>query len=136
MKLLSVQNVIRGKEFDLKLFAGPRCDSRQAEPDILIEDSSGNYLPLEVKYKSNPDRGDINQAITYGLACNSSKTVLVCYSEQVAIAGWQYMGTVGSRVELWVYHFYLESANIQVEEEEFVESITNMLQGRVTPNPS
>jgi hypothetical protein len=135
IELLGFQNVIRGKESGLKLFAGPKCDSRQAEPDILIEDSSGSCLPLEVKYKSNPDRGDINQAITYGLVCNSSKTVLVCYSEQAARAGWQYMGIVGSRVEVWVYRVYLGSTKIQFEEERFVGSIANMLHGKVAPEP-
>lgn len=115
----------------IPLFTGTNCDKRNAEPDIVIENASNTKLPLEVKYKEDPNRVDINQAVAYGVAYSSSRVVIVCYAETPNAKGWLYLGKVGGIVDVWVYRIDINSSNIEQEETRFVEDISNLLNGRL-----
>ena len=120
-------SVIHGKKDKKKLFTGDNADQREAEPDVVIELTNGEKYPIEIKYKSDPNRENINQAITYALAYNKSKAFLVCFTDKDQGSGWNYMGNVGNQIDLWVYHINLESLNIEQEEVNYTTEIDNKI---------
>lgn len=122
--------VQRGREESYPLFSGPGCDTRKAEPDLIIQDLHHQLL-LEVKYKEKPNRQDINQAITYALAYNSERVVLLCFWDSGQRRGWQFLGLVGNKIAVWVYRIDLNSADIEAEESLFVHAVADMIRGEI-----
>ena len=133
MNSQSLGTATRGKEDNKSLFAGPNCDKRHAEPDIIIRDHQGNQLPIEVKYKPKPNRQDINQAVTYAVAYEVNRTVILCYARQDDLAGWHFLGIVGGNVNVWIYRINIDSENIETEETKFVSHINQMLRNEIDP---
>jgi 5-methylcytosine-specific restriction enzyme subunit McrC len=133
MNSQSLGSATRGKEDNKSLFSGPNCDKRHAEPDIIIRDHQGNQLPIEVKYKSKPNRQDINQAVTYAIAYEVDRTLILCYARQDDLAGWHFLGTVGGDVNVWIYRINIASADIEAEETKFVSCVNQMLRNEIDP---
>lgn len=125
--------LIRADDGKKPMFDDPSWDPREAEPDIVIESSTGVRVPVEVKYKDNPSRTDINQAIVYALAYRSRNAILLCYSSQAVSQGWEFSGTIGGRVDVWTYRLDLENSNLDVVEHRFVQDMRTLLDGDVTP---
>lgn len=86
---------------------------------------------MEVEYKKKPSRDDINQAVTYAVRFDSSRVVLLCFSESLYDSGWQFVGVIGGQITVWVYRIYLDSTDIEVEEHRYVDAMNEMLCGRV-----
>lgn len=124
-------SVAHGKDEDHNLFTGPDHDKRRAEPDILIERDDGQQLVVDVKYKNKPKREDINQAVTYAIRFDCSRVVLLCFAEQAHQTGWKFLGIVGDKVVVWVYRMYLDNTDMEAEERRYVNSINEMVHGRV-----
>jgi 5-methylcytosine-specific restriction enzyme subunit McrC len=119
--------VLHEPEGSQALFVDPSHDTRKAEPDIVIANPRGTQFVLEVKYKTDPSREDLNQAITYGIAYRLTQVVLVCFAEDKRQNGWEYKGRVGGQLDVYVYRLKLESPNLPSEEATFATSIAKML---------
>lgn len=113
----------------IPLFSGLGSDTKStAEPDILVIRPREVCLPIEVKYKDNPSRVDINQAITYAIAYGSNKVILLCFASENYQPGWQYFGRVGTQIDVWVYRINLDDEEIESEERKLAEEIKKKLQ--------
>lgn len=126
LNALDWDSVVRGKFDEHPLFCREGTDARRAEPDLIIRSNSGCLLLIEIKYKPNPNRQDINQAVTYALSYNSDKVVLLCFAEDETKAGWEYLGSVGGNVSVWTYRIHLEKDMVS-EESKFVKEINEMM---------
>lgn len=123
--LLGDEIVVKNQEEGrIPLFGRTGLDKRKAEPDIVIShQSSESKLILEVKYKSNPSRQDINQAVTYAVAYRTNLATLICFSDEYHSAGWEHLGQVGEQVDLWIYRISLDEEDMDNNEFRFVEDI-------------
>lgn len=100
-------------------------DSPTAEPDIVIESELRTPLIAEVKYKDDPKRPDINQAIAYGLSYRTDRVVLLHQCRENGRRGLYDKGSInGLRVQ--AYAFDLAAEDIELEEARLVEVIFSM----------
>jgi 5-methylcytosine-specific restriction enzyme subunit McrC len=128
---LGWSHVGKGKHDDHFLFCRQTFDFRKAEPDIIIRTKAGAILILEVKYKDTPNRNDINQAVTYAVSYNTSKAVLLCFCNNERQAGWQYLGSIGGDIAVWVYRVFLDSLDLRREETRFAMDMNDMILDRI-----
>lgn len=117
----------------IPLFSGGESKA-PAQPDILVSYQSGARLPIEVKYKDNPARSDLEQVITYGLAYRASIVVLLCISSESYPPGWEHIGITGEQIDVWVYRIDTESTDIEAEEKRLAEEISGKLQPQADSN--
>jgi 5-methylcytosine-specific restriction enzyme subunit McrC len=120
-------NVIRGSSEQRKMFSGDNCDTRNVEPDIVIEDVNHRKIPIELKYKDTPNRDNINQAITYAIAYQIGIAILVCFTNKVSNTGWKYFGKIGNQIDVWVYFLNLDSDDMYAEEGRFANNINGKI---------
>jgi 5-methylcytosine-specific restriction enzyme subunit McrC len=99
-----------------------------AQPDIVLQSPMGTPVIAEVKYKEKPDRGDINQAITYAVSYRTDTAVLVHQSRPTGPHGLYHIGTVNG-IRLDGYGFNLAAENLVAEEVAFANALFAM-----TPN--
>lgn len=126
-----VKNQDEGK---IPLFGEFSPDTRTAEPDIVITQKQGRTLVtliLEVKYKTSPNRNDINQVVTYAVAYKANIGILLCIAEEEKREGWEYLGVTGDAVHVWIYRVSLDYLNMADSERNLVQSMANMLDGTV-----
>lgn len=118
--------VVGGKDDQQRMFYGPNSDTRMAEPDIVIRLQNGEKYPVEVKYKEDPNRDNINQAITYAVTYKKTKAIIVCYAtgKQTGLVDF---GKVGEGIQVFVYHFDLEKTDIEAEEKNFASVINRLI---------
>lgn len=105
----------------------------EAEPDIVIKDQEGRVVRLiEVKYKSWPNRGDHNQAITYAVSYRINEVMLLHQADNELDAGVGHIGSIGP-YRLTRYGLRLDSADL-IEEEKVLAA--TVLKQSVIHNPS
>jgi 5-methylcytosine-specific restriction enzyme subunit McrC len=101
-----------------------------AEPDVVITDDHARPLLLvEVKYKSFPDRSDINQVIAYGASYRLSDVVLVHQADDSAHAGLRMHGQIGN-LRIWRYGFPLDQIDLEAEEQRFAKAVLGLISVR------
>ncbi len=109
--------------------SGP--DNRLAEPDILLvsrSNSEENVLSvLDVKYKSNPSRNDLNQIITYAHSYNTDKSILLCFADNLESEGVEYLGEVNGITKVWIYRIFLGGQNIVENENNLLTSVGTII---------
>ena len=115
--LLGEQITVKDQNDGRKHLFSSGPDKRFAEPDILIlQNQFGAITPLsviEVKYKQNPTRNDINQLITYIFSYNVTNGILLCFTETRGSVGWEYLGNINESADIWIYRLYLSEEDIQ-----------------------
>ncbi len=108
----------------------PLFDDRKnppAKPDIvLVAADNGNTVVLDVKYKDNPNRSDINQVVTYALTYRSKRVVLVHQNEPTTTAGLMLIGKI-DQVEVYAYAINLDNPDLHGEEGKMSQSIFQLL---------
>ena len=109
------------------LFSDGSSDSRYAEPDIVILQDRDVRLVVEVKYKTLPNRHDINQAVTYALTYDQDRVVLLCFCGKLRGEELQYMGRVGDSVRVWAYYMDMDAPDLAVTERRLEEALINLL---------
>jgi 5-methylcytosine-specific restriction enzyme subunit McrC len=98
-----------------------------AQPDIVVHcRQSGNTLPVEVKYKTDVGRPDVNQAVTYALVYGASSVVLLHVSKITGKSGSYLIGRVGG-VDLWGYAFDMNAESLETEEDTLAAFVWDML---------
>lgn len=115
--------VLRGNAENKSMFSGENCDTRNIEPDIVIENRFHKKIPIELKYKESPNRDNLNQAITYAVGYEVDKALLVCFTDDATKAGWQFLGNIGNQIDTWVYYINLDSKEMEAEEERFTTNL-------------
>jgi 5-methylcytosine-specific restriction enzyme subunit McrC len=98
----------------------------KAQPDVVIKGNDGEpLLVVEVKYKSVPDRSDINQAITYAASYRVDNVAIVYQAAVPADAGLIRIGSIGN-ITLYRYGIQLDSGNIEEEEIKLASSMFSL----------
>ncbi|CAN7615303.1 McrC family protein [Caulobacter sp. LjRoot300] len=98
-----------------------------AQPDIVLVDrETGQKIVVEVKYKDKPDRGDINQAITYALSYRTNRVVLVHQKRDGSVSGLRRLGII-SGISVECYAYDLSREDLEAEEEAFTSVLSAML---------
>lgn len=98
-----------------------------AQPDIVVSrPSTAECVVVEVKYKDKPDRGDINQAITYALTYRCSRVVLAHQSKINGPRGLRRIGVVNG-ITVDAYAFDLGRADLEAEEQAFAATVLGMV---------
>ena len=97
-----------------------------AEPDIVIRapDRTTSLL-VEVKYKSSPNREDLNQAITYCASYRVNWIVLAHQAVRPAEVGLREIGSVG-HIRVFGYGMLLDSADLEAEEAAFATAMFSL----------
>ena len=110
-----------------------------AEPDIVVKNYSGHpTLIAEIKYKSFPNRDDVNQVITYAASYRLANVVLVHQADQAIHIGLHLHGQIGN-VQVWRYGFPLSQECLEDEERKFAEAMVGLvseLDGAIQINPT
>lgn len=100
--------------------------SHKAQPDVVIRSDNGDpLLIVEVKYKSSPDRSDINQAITYAASYRVNNVAIVHQAATQADAGMVRVGSIGS-ITLYRFGIRLDAENLEEEENIFISSMFSL----------
>jgi 5-methylcytosine-specific restriction enzyme subunit McrC len=103
-----------------------------AQPDIvLLRRDTNQHVIVEVKYKDKPDRGDVNQAISYALTYRSNRVVLVHQRGPGANAGLRRLGIINN-IAVDAYAYDLGRVDIDAEETAFADSLLAMLTAETT----
>jgi 5-methylcytosine-specific restriction enzyme subunit McrC len=98
-----------------------------AEPDIVLTDPRGRPILLgEVKYKTFPDRADINQVVTYAASYRLPNIVLVHQTEDPANVGLTLHGRIGA-LHIWRYGFPLDRRDLEAEEVRFADAVLRLV---------
>jgi 5-methylcytosine-specific restriction enzyme subunit McrC len=116
-------------EAKIPLFSAGSKDNRSATPDVLLRCSDYCPLPIEIKYKLSPEREDINQAVTYAVAYNSPKVLLLCCADSRTGSGIERLGLVGGTIEVWVYRINLSAEDIHLEEQALMKEMALLWAG-------
>lgn len=98
-----------------------------AQPDIVLSRPGTNErIVIEVKYKDKPDRGDINQAITYALTYRCDRVVLAHQSKAKGPRGIRRLGVVNG-ITVDAYAFDLGHPDLEAEEQAFAVTVLRMM---------
>lgn len=108
--------------------------SSYAQPDIVIADSSDLIpasLVADVKYKPaqghRPDRGDLNQVITYGASYRAKKTLVIQpWGPNSKHRGLKMLGVIAG-LRVYQYIFDLSAHDLEAEEQLFMEEVTKLV---------
>jgi 5-methylcytosine-specific restriction enzyme subunit McrC len=97
-----------------------------AKPDIVIRapDRTTSLL-VEVKYKSAPDRGDYNQAITYCASYRVNRIVIAHQATRPDDAGLREIGSVG-HIRLFGYGILLDATDLEQQEAAFATAMFSL----------
>lgn len=107
-----------------------------AEPDIVIRAAGGDtVLLVEVKYKSAPDRSDINQAVTYAVSYRVDQIIIAYQAIQRADAGLREIGHIG-QVHVFGYGILLDSSDLGKQEAAFADAVFGLARARATERPA
>jgi 5-methylcytosine-specific restriction enzyme subunit McrC len=102
-----------------------------AQPDIVLAwQPTWRKAIAEVKYKERPDRGDINQAITYALCYGTDRAVLVHQYPLRGPKGLSLIGVIGG-IRLEAYAFDLGAEDLEAEEKAFAETLFSIVRPSV-----
>jgi hypothetical protein len=105
---------------ELKLFSQPATATiakMAASPDLVLGPAHAPWAAADVKYKifgDAPDREDLNQVLTYGIAYGVDKCVLV-YPASGSLKGLVDCGVVGSK-RVYCYGIDLRADDLAAEE--------------------
>ncbi len=105
--------------------ARPLYDDREeppARPDIIVEHAASPSIIVEVKYKSNPERSDVNQVVTYAACYRARSVVLVHQAKSAAQSGLKLRGTING-VRVFAYAFDLAAKDLVAEEIKFAAAM-------------
>jgi 5-methylcytosine-specific restriction enzyme subunit McrC len=95
----------------------------KAQPDVVIKSKDGRArLIVEIKYKSAPDRGDINQAVTYALSYRVQPVIIAHQVSTALDAGLRKIGSIAG-IDLYRYGINLAASDLQKEEEAFSDVV-------------
>ena len=104
-----------------------------AEPDVIVCYNDGSVAAIaEVKYKSWPNRADINQAITYGYSFRVPFVFLIHQAEEPEAQGLEEIGSIDG-LTLFRFGLDLSVKNLAGEEEELAGEIFSRLTSSPTP---
>jgi 5-methylcytosine-specific restriction endonuclease McrBC regulatory subunit McrC len=107
-----------------------RMRHTKSTPDIVVSPlkDPSKRLVIDVKYKPDVSRDDLNQVLGYALTYRSSDVLLACpRKHSSAPVGLQLLGCVDA-VRVFQYWVDLGVADIEREEQEFVEAIAHLLE--------
>jgi 5-methylcytosine-specific restriction enzyme subunit McrC len=109
---------------------------RNASPDVVVAlaPELESVLLIEVKYRQaeKVDRGDLNQAIAYGVSYGSKDVVLVQPRgiKSRPVPGLRQLGTIGS-MTVHQYVFDLNARDLHAEEEAFASRMKTLCDSRL-----
>lgn len=109
----------------------------QSTPDIVCSllSAPAQRLVIDVKYKPETSRDDLNQVLGYALTYRSDAVLLACPRKNASSPlGLHLLGEVGG---VHVYHYFVDlgASDLEQEERNFRAAICQLLQGqRVMPD--
>ncbi len=129
--LISEELIVLDQSTGKKPLFSEGPDRRFAEPDILLTSNFNSEesvkLVIDVKYKPNPSRIDLNQIITYAYSYNTNKAMLLCYAENEGAEGGEYLGKINGKSDIWIYRIFLEGIEINENEERLISNLEEII---------
>jgi 5-methylcytosine-specific restriction enzyme subunit McrC len=108
-------------------------DGPEATPDIVVKDSAGIQLIIDVKYKpikkKLPERPDLNQIVCYGQRYGAKKVMALHPASRPDDPPVTTLGKVGDTM-VYLGLFNLSAPNLADEEVEFAKKIGELLSER------
>jgi 5-methylcytosine-specific restriction enzyme subunit McrC len=94
-----------------------------AQPDIVVTSNvTAKTIVSDVKYKDQPKRDDINQAVTYAVSYGTTKTLIIHQVQPGNPSGLKHIGVIGG-ISVDAYGFDLDSQHLPQEERAMAEAI-------------
>lgn len=118
-----------------KLFsqpATPGLAQMVANPDLVLGPKNGLVAAADIKYKlfgAAPDREDLNQALTYGVAYDVKKCILV-YPAGGQLKGLVFCGLVGDK-RVYCYGIDIGAADLVAEEAAMVTAFNAIVTNNI-----
>ena len=98
-------------------------------PDIVLMVDAKPDLIIDVKYKPQkglPDRGDLNQVVTYGVRYECGNVMLLYPNRKKGGVFCELLGSVGG-INVYIGRIDLDASDIEAEERLFAEALAGLV---------
>lgn len=107
----------------------PNQSNSGVTPDIVVMVNAKPDLIIDAKYKPQrglPDRGDLNQVVTYGVRYGCSKVMLLYPNRKMDGPFFERLGSVGG-INVYIARIDLDAKDIEAEERLFAEALAELM---------